>query len=213
MKSGRATPNWDTASEEPLRKQAESKIQNLGSADEKRRKRKPGMQAADRMEPKESHKTPRTEKPRSPQRRTKITIRNFDPGRDHRKPLPVANVEGIDMRTNMNDWMHERLEHYRAVTPHPGTTCWYCGGLAEWREVNESGRPTPGTEWCFCSACGQRLRGEVSPWSEKASSDWKATPHMQRMRIKWRSQAARKRVKFGCSLGRRHVLADTTGQF
>jgi hypothetical protein len=113
--------------------------------------------------------------------------------------------------STMNDWMRARLAHYRAITPHPGTTCWYCHGLAEWREINERGAATPGTEWCYCSSCGQRLRGEVSPWADKAGADWKATPYMQRQIAGWRNQRAHKRIKFDYSLGRRRVLIDTTG--
>lgn len=107
---------------------------------------------------------------------------------------------------NKDLWFSGRLALHRASTPHPGTTCWRCGALAQWRETDERGRPTPGYEWCFCSGCGRRLPGQVSPWSAKAKQDWDNTRYMRRHRRQRDRDHAHRRVKFDC-LGRRTALA------
>lgn len=103
-------------------------------------------------------------------------------------------------------WMQARIAHYRAITPHPGTTCYWCGALATWIEIGEHCQPTPGTEWCYCSECGRRLRGEVSPWSRLALDDWLQTPYMTSYLDKRRNEQASRRIKLGL-IGRRKVVA------
>lgn len=112
-------------------------------------------------------------------------------------------------KMTMEAWQSARLAHYRAITPHPGTTCRHHGGLVEWREINESGRPTPGTEWAYCPT-GHRMRGEVSPWADKAHADWRNTGYMKRQTAKWNNARTANRIKFSCDLGRRVTLIDTT---
>lgn len=109
----------------------------------------------------------------------------------------------------MSRFFTARLAHYRAITEHPGTTCRHHGGLVEWRQIDENGRPTPGTEWAYCPT-GHRMHGEVSPWSAKATEDWRNTRYMKRQAIRWSNDRTRLRIKFSCDLGRRVTLIDTT---
>lgn len=105
-------------------------------------------------------------------------------------------------------WMQQRLEHYRKITPHPGTACHYCRSLATWREIDERGNPTPGTEWCYCSGCGRRLHGNVSPWREKAFEDWMATSFMCRNKRKWRAHNAYTRMRKVANFPRNYVVIE-----
>jgi hypothetical protein len=89
----------------------------------------------------------------------------------------------------------ERLAHHKATMTHPGTTCYRCGALAEWRQIAEDGRQTPGTEWCYCSGCGIRLHGEVSPWNDAAGDDWSKTPYMVRNSRRWALERIYGRIK------------------
>lgn len=116
------------------------------------------------------------------------------------------------MNTTQNGWFHLRLAHHRASTPHPGTQSRCCHALYAWREIDERGNPSPGNEYCYCSGCGRRLRGELSPWYELARADWMDTNYMQRQQIKWRNTRAHKRIKLGL-IGSRKVAIDTSNWF
>lgn len=93
----------------------------------------------------------------------------------------------------MDAYIQQQWATHRAVMTHtPATTRTECGGRhgGDWDRFEWRGE-TERDEKAYCTCCGRRALGQISPWKDAAIDDWYATPYMRRQFARSRTASRR----------------------